>query len=261
MTARILYTDEAVKPATNITTSWAPVAGDLAALDLGPARFLRTDEASWSMSFDAVALGAAAVVIVIEPIDLGTGGAINTAAKGANVPAAFPEDGAGNLRLRPGRNALALVGLQNAGADSAELVLTFSGGNVAWDIHAIAPLAEWQMPEGVDADWSISYIDLSAVNVADSGAPSVARRPVLRELNFRLRNRFEDEIILPAEAGLMRILRGAGRSRPLMVIPRDLGDLIDAEAAAFGLIQNDAEIAHNTGPLFSTGEIRIREFI
>lgn len=260
MKTTMLYPEDFIQKPSNITTSWAPTAGDVTALEDGPARFYRTDEASFSISFDAVALGASAVVIILEQVDLGTDGAIATAQRGANVPAAFPEDESGNLRLLYGRNTIALLGLSTAASDSAELNLTFSGGDVAFDIHHINTLQQWDWPTGVDADWSVSYVDQSSVRVSDSGISRVTRRHILRELSFRIRNRDEDSLILPVEHGLMRIMRRVGRSRPIMVIPRTGTQPVDAEAAVYGYLQRDPEVSHVAGAYFSSDELRVREF-
>lgn len=258
--AKILYSDEIELPAT-IDASWAPVVGDLSALELGSARFLRTNETSWTLSLDAVGAGAEAVVIVLEQVRTTGDASITTISRTHDAQAAFPEIG-GQIQFDPReRVVVALHTLGSAAADSASITVSFGGtGDVAFDVHAIEMMRQWSIPEGVDTDWQLSYVDQSQVNESDAGRIFAIRRRVVRELSVSLRNRDESEIFLPdAGAGIMRILRSIGRSRPIMLIPRELSEPMDAQAAVAGYIRSAPEISHVDGPLFSITGLRIRE--
>lgn len=260
--AKILYTDEIPLPAV-IDASWSPVAGELAALGLGSARFLRTDQSSWTLSLDAVSAGAEAALIVLQQARTTGDAAITAVARTHDDESAFPEI-AGQIQFDPGRrNYIALHTLGSAAADSASLTISFGGtGDVRFDVHAIHLMRQWQIPDGIDTDWSVAYVDQSDVETSDAGGVFSARRDVLTELTAGLRNRDEFDTVLPADgAGLMRILRSVGRSRLAMLIPREWAEPMDAQAAVAGYLRGDPEISHVDGPIFTATGIRIRESI
>jgi len=258
--AKMLYDDEIALPAV-IDVSWAPVAGDPSALELGAARWLRTDESSWTISLDASGAGADAALIVVQQVVRTGDAGITAMVRSHDDQSAFPEI-SGQIQFDARmRNYVALHTLGSPAADSASLTLQFGGtGDVAFDVHALRLLRQWQIPDGVDTDWSLAYVDQSGVERADSGGVFATRRQVLRELSVSMRNREDSNVLLPAgDAGVMRILRGVGRSRLIMVIPREWDQPMDAEAAVAGYLVSDPEIDHVDGPLFSTVGLRIRE--
>lgn len=258
--AKILSSDEIALP-TAIEASWSPVVGDLTALELGSARFLRTDETSWTLSLDAVGAGAEAAVIVLEQARTTGDAGITSITRTHDAESAFPEIN-GQIQFDPReRIVIALHTLGSAAADSASITVSFGGtGDVAFDVHAIELMRQWSIPEGVDTDWALSYVDQSQVDDSDAGSVFATRRRVLRELSVSLRNREEAEIFLPdAGAGIMRILRSIGRSRQIMLIPRELSEPMDAQAAVAGRIRSDPEISHVDGPFFTITGLRIRE--
>jgi len=84
----------------------------------------------------------------------------------------------------------------------------------------------------------------------------------LVELRVSLRKRQEADLITPASNAALawpRLLKLAGNSQPVMIIPRDTGEWVDVEAAVFGLITNQPEIGHHAGTVFDADEIVVLE--
>jgi len=273
--ARILYDDGLVNSTSISLTdeddnALTPIIGDINNLDAGPARFLLDDATQRvNLGFNSTGSGddptAVAVVASLvaanddtdptaaltrtttrvvgigDPVDVfGTDIALGVRGERASYPTVLPVSGGLNVYRM---------------AFSSPI----STGTVLFDIERVLFLRNWALPKAVDAAWSLRYVDLSQTERADSGEAFVTLRRRLREISVRFSNRREAEDVLPAEHGLLRVLRAAGTSRPIMLIPRDIGGDIDKEILVLGLVTSDAQIDHVRASRYSVPTLTVLE--
>lgn len=269
--ARILYTPEQIFRPT-VTATLTELVGDINNLDAGPARFeipsgggnfLEVQFNSQGRNDSPTAF--AAVVTVIDPLasdtDLFSLTPTVTTVVGVSHQNVFtPGFDLGTATPPIGsRRGLITATTDAAGTYKFKIAKTGTAA-VTIDIERIEFMRHFQLPKAVDSRWSLAYRDLSAVTNSDSGTQHVTQRRILRELSFSLTTRSQsDHILTTAGEGMMQIMQDVGRSRPIMVIPRETGEAIDARIAVLGRLVNDPELQHVTGPNFDLPTMTVRE--
>lgn len=270
--ARILYDDGFTERKTITVTPQASaeqLIGDINNLDAGPARFrLPGGEAPRvKLSFTSGALPGEprAVVVIASIVSQDTGPAPKLV---RNSTATGPDQttdvfGTDLTIGRVEQRAAYATILNQVTSQTVEITLNDQdgAGELVFDIEQVLFLKDFLLPEGIDKGWSMRYADLSQVEESDAGAVFATQRRVLREIDFALSGRALADIFITANGeGLVKILRAAGRTRPIMVIPREAGEPIDIETAILGRVVSDSGITNRAGDIYDSDRLVIREF-
>lgn len=109
----------------------------------------------------------------------------------------------------------------------------------------------WELPQGVDTDWTLVKMHYDEVQRSDSGESFRLRAGQSRnQVSFSLSARHEDDVFL-ANNALFEMQREIDTTKPVWFIPRQYGGMA-REAATLGYMDWPS-FEHNSGPYWRVG--------